>query len=121
MRISRVSIRTLDAADLPKATAFYHCTGDTLARVSPVISFFELKGTWLARCPMDKLAEDIAPAIRVATKGFSGATLANNADSKDDGIAFMELAASLAVSKKRSSQGGQILALRLIPRHCGVG
>jgi len=95
MRIPRISILTLGVADVGRATAFYEAVLGTPPNTSYAgVTFIELPGTWLALYPLEDLARDIAPDVRVNRGGFSGITLAHNARRREAVQAIMERAAS---------------------------
>lgn len=83
--LPRMHMVTLGVTDLARSTAFYRrvfgidTTGDFDG-----VSFFCLPGVWLGLYPVDKLAEDIGPAVPRSRSGFAGVTLACNAASRDD-------------------------------------
>ncbi|MDQ3812396.1 MAG: VOC family protein [Armatimonadota bacterium] len=87
----RISLITLGVFDLARSTAFYRdglglpTTGDFEG-----VTFFKLKGTWLALYPREDLAAD----ARVSSEGsgFSGFTLAHNVQSKDEVDAVLQQA-----------------------------
>ena len=88
----RISMITLGVSDLARATAFYR---DGLGLPPhgdfPGITFFKLRGTWLALFPREELALD----AQVATggQGFSGITLAHNVGSRAEVDAVLSEAA----------------------------
>ncbi|MDY6844194.1 MAG: VOC family protein [Thermodesulfobacteriota bacterium] len=95
MKISRVSVITLGVADLRKATEFYEAVLGTPPNTSSEnITFIELPGVWISLYPIDKMAEDIFPEIKIGHNGFSGMTIAHNARSKDDAVAIIRRAES---------------------------
>ena len=95
MKIPRMTVITLGVTDLRKAKAFYKAVLGTPPNASDdAIVFIELPGTWLALYPLDKLAEDISPHVPAVRKGFSGVTLAHNAQSRDDVARIMRRAES---------------------------
>ena len=95
MKIPRLTLLTLGVADLDKATQFYKAVlGTPPNRSYEGVTFIELPGTWLALYPIEKLAEDIAPDIATAGRGFSGITLAHNARSREEVMAMVERARS---------------------------
>lgn len=92
MPIPRATIVTLGVQDLKKATEFYAQVFGV--RPNPVyekeIAFFELPGTWVALYPLEKLADDIAPALSTRRNGFNGITIAYNARSQEEVIAIFK-------------------------------
>jgi uncharacterized protein len=84
----KISMVTLGVSDLARSTAFYR---DGLGLPAygnfPGITFFELKGTWLALYPRKELALDAQVASE--GRGFSGITLAHNVGSKSEVDALM--------------------------------
>ena len=90
----KMSIVTLGVDDLVVSTKFYR-EGLGLpysSHSNEHISFFELKGTWLALFPLAQLAED---AKVDSKKGhFSGITLAHNVRAKEEVINILMLAQS---------------------------
>jgi predicted lactoylglutathione lyase len=93
MKISRMTILTLGVADLRKATMFYENVLDTPPNRSyNGVTFIELPGTWLALYPLEDLAKDIGLKFPTTNRGFSGVTLAHNAQSKNDVIAIIDRA-----------------------------
>lgn len=80
---SRISIITLGVEDLKKSTEFYKRLGFRLSKHSTEeIAFFELKGTWLALFPRDKLAEDAN--VNFGGNGYQSFTLAHNVKNRED-------------------------------------
>ncbi|MCP3942461.1 MAG: VOC family protein [Desulfobacteraceae bacterium] len=110
MKISKVTILTLGVADLSKATNFYRNVLGTPPNISSDgITFIELPGTWIALYPFEKLAEDISPEVPVTNCGFSGITLAHNADSKDEVVKIVrraELAGARIVKEPQDTFWG---------------
>jgi catechol 2,3-dioxygenase-like lactoylglutathione lyase family enzyme len=95
MKIPRVTVITLGVADLSKATEFYETVlGIPPNRSNDGITFIELPGAWIALFPLENLAKDISPEVPTTRSGFSGITLAHNANSKDDVIAIIGRAKS---------------------------
>ena len=100
---SRISIITLGVRDFDRALRFYRdgLGFATKAKEGEPIAFFQTSGTRLALYPLDRLAEDISPAVKPATPGsFGGITLAHNVRSKD------AVAQTLALAEKA---GGKIV------------
>jgi len=79
----RITIITLGVADLKRATEFYRDGLGLPLRPGNegAISFFTLKGVWLALYPRDELALDAG--VSADGGGFSGVTLAHNVDTRD--------------------------------------
>jgi predicted lactoylglutathione lyase len=78
---ARLSLVTLGAADLSRATAFYTAVGFEPSSASAEgVTFFRAVGSVLALYPWELLAED----ARVSPEGtgFRGVTLAMNCDSE---------------------------------------
>jgi predicted lactoylglutathione lyase len=93
MRIPRLTVVTLGVADLSKATEFYKSVLKTPPNTSTEgITFIELPGTWISLFPIENLAKDISPELSSSRSGFSGITLAHNAQSKEDVVAIMKRA-----------------------------
>lgn len=91
----RISIITLGVKDFDRSLRFYRdgLGFSTKAREGDPIAFFQTSGTRLALYPLDRLAEDISPAVKPATPGsFGGITLAHNARSKEDVSQILALA-----------------------------
>jgi len=97
----RISIITLGVADLDRSVRFYRdgLGFPTNAGAGATIAFFRTGGTRLALYPRDRLAEDIAPAIKAAG-GFGGITLAHNVRTR------AEVAEVLALAERA---GGRIV------------
>jgi uncharacterized protein len=95
MKIPRITVLTLGVSDLNKATKFYEAILGTPPNTSyDGVTFIELPGTWISLYPLEKLAEDISCEVPVIRSGFSGVTLAHNADSKDDVVNIIRRAES---------------------------
>jgi len=93
MKIPIITMISLGANDLPKATEFYKQVLTTPPNTSSdAITFIELPGAWLTLYPLDKLAEDISPEVPSTRNAFSGITLSHNARSKDEVVAIMNRA-----------------------------
>ncbi|MGD9949125.1 MAG: VOC family protein [Desulfobulbus sp.] len=91
----RITMISLGANDLLKATEFYRQVLSTIPNTSSdAITFIELPGSWLSLYPLSKLAEDISPDVPRHRSGFSGVTLAHNARNKEEVIAIMDRAKS---------------------------
>jgi len=105
MKIPRLTVLTLGVADLNKATKFYEAVLGTPPNSSyEGVTFIELPGTWLALYPLENLAKDISPEVPVTGSGFSGITLAHNAQSKNDVIAIVERARSVGARVVKEPQ-----------------
>ena len=89
---ARLSIVTLGVRDLASSTAFYaRVFGGPPGFQSEAITFFKLRGTWLALYPIAKLAEDIGVTVTPPPPGqFSGVTFAHNARSKEHVRAILD-------------------------------
>jgi uncharacterized protein len=73
----RISLITLGAADLERATRFYEaCLCLPRIKTPPSVTFFELGKTWLALWPRENLAADAG--VSSQGSGFSGFALAHN-------------------------------------------
>ena len=66
------------------------------------IVFFQLKGTWLALYPREKLAEDATLARE--GHGFSGVTLAHNVRTREEVDAVLEEAEAAGATIVKPSQ-----------------
>jgi uncharacterized protein len=79
----RISIITLGVSDLTLSSAFYR-DGLGLPAIESFegVTFFNLKGTWLALYPREALAADAQ--VPSQGSGFSGFTLAHNVKSKEE-------------------------------------
>ena len=88
----RISLITLGVGDLARSTAFYReglglpTTDDT-----PGVTFFKLRGTWLALFPRADLAADADVAAE--GHGFHGFSLAHNVGSREEVDAVLRQAA----------------------------
>jgi catechol 2,3-dioxygenase-like lactoylglutathione lyase family enzyme len=89
----RISIVTLGVRDMPLSFRFYRdgLGFSTKGKDSDPIAFFATTGTRLAIFPIEKLAEDIGPAIQLGS-GFSGITLAHNVRNKEEVSEVLKLA-----------------------------
>ena len=95
MKISRVTVITLDVSDLNRSTKFYESVLGTSPNTSyEGVTFIELPGAWISLYPLDNLAKDISPDVPKNQNGFSGITLAYNARNKEDVISIIERARS---------------------------
>ncbi|MDR3401884.1 MAG: VOC family protein [Chthoniobacter sp.] len=82
----RISIITLGVTDFVRSLRFYRdgLGWPTRAAETADIAFFNTAGTRFAIYPLDKLAEDISPALPPTRSGFSGITLAHNVRTRED-------------------------------------
>ena len=80
----RISIITLGVQDLTKSFAFYKegLGLPSKAGIEGDIAFFQLKGTWLALFPRDKLAKD--GNVPNDGEGFPGFSLAHIVNTRED-------------------------------------
>ena len=105
MKIERLTQLTLGVGNLDKAKKFYEAVLNIPPNTSyDGVVFFELPGTWISLYPLKKLANDIAPEVPTHRDGFSGITLAHNADSKDEVIAIIERARSAGANVVKEPQ-----------------
>ena len=83
---ARISIITLGVKDFDRALRFYRdgLGFDTKAKDGDPVAFFQTAGTRLAIYPLDRLAEDISPNIRLSKGGFGGITLAHNVRTQEE-------------------------------------
>ena len=83
---ARISIITLGVKDFDRALRFYRdgLGFDTKAKDGDPVAFFQTAGTRLAIYPLDRLAEDISPNIRLSKAGFGGITLAHNVRTQEE-------------------------------------
>jgi predicted lactoylglutathione lyase len=90
----RISIITLGVADLQHSYNFYHngLGFPSTSKLESGIIFFQTGGVCLALYPLEKLAEDLAPALIEDRNGFSGITLAHNTKTQQEVDAILELA-----------------------------
>jgi catechol 2,3-dioxygenase-like lactoylglutathione lyase family enzyme len=100
----RITIITLGVKDFARAFRFYRdgLGFATHAKESDPIAFFQTAGSRLALYPLDKLAEDISPELKISVGGFNGITLAHNVRTKE------EVAQVLTLAEKA---GGKIVKL----------
>ena len=103
-----ISIVTLGVEDLDEATTFYR-DGLGLPEYDwdGPITFFDLEGAWLALFARDALADDAT--VPVAGSGFSGVTLAHNAEAEadvDDVLAEAESAGAEIVKPAAETDWG---------------
>lgn len=105
MKITRLTQLTLGVGNLDKAMQFYEAVFDTPPNTSyDGVVFFELPGTWVSLYPLEKLANDISSEVPTHRDGFSGITLAHNADSKDEVVAIIERAKSAGANVVKEPQ-----------------
>ena len=105
MKNTRLTQLTLGVGHLDKAKKFYEAVLNMPPNTScDGVVFFELPGTWISLYPIEKLANDIAPEVPTHRDGFSGITLAHNADSKDEVIAVIERARSAGANVVKEPQ-----------------
>ncbi|WP_100371922.1 VOC family protein [Bacillus sp. FJAT-45037] len=82
--MNRINLLTLGVKNIDQSLIFYRDGlgfETTVSENSPVIVFFNNKGTKLALYPLDELAKDINEEEPPARSGFPGITLAYNAQS----------------------------------------
>lgn len=98
----RISVITLGVTDLPRAIRFYRdgLGFPTKAKDDASIAFFQTTGTRFALYPLDKLAEDISPAMPHTRGAFSGVTLSHNVRAKEQVVQVLAQA---------EAAGGKIL------------
>jgi catechol 2,3-dioxygenase-like lactoylglutathione lyase family enzyme len=98
----RISVITLGVRDLPRAIRFYRdgLKFPTSAADDASIAFFMTTGTRFALYPLDKLAEDVAPGLKLSPGGFGGVTLGHIVRRRED------VAATLAFAE---AAGGRIV------------
>ncbi len=95
MNIPRITVITLGVSNLNESTKFYKSVLGTPPNTSfDGVTFIELPGVWISLYPLENLAKDISPDISTNRCGFSGVTLAHNAQSREDVIAIIERARS---------------------------
>lgn len=89
----RISIITLGVANVDRSINFYRdgLGFRTTAKAGDPIAFFVTGGTRLAVYPLERLAEDIGPAIQ-PIRGFGGITLAHNVRQKTEVAEVLALA-----------------------------
>jgi catechol 2,3-dioxygenase-like lactoylglutathione lyase family enzyme len=82
----RISIITLGVTDFVRSLRFYRdgLGWPTRATDTADIAFFNTAGTRFALYPLDKLAEDVSPALPPTRSGFSGITLAHNVRTREE-------------------------------------
>jgi catechol 2,3-dioxygenase-like lactoylglutathione lyase family enzyme len=79
----RISLVTLGVSDLTRSTTFYRDRLGLPAKGDyEGVTFFDLKGTWLALYPREELAADAK--VEADGGGFKGFTLAHNVRSKEE-------------------------------------
>ncbi|WP_042224806.1 VOC family protein [Oceanobacillus manasiensis] len=84
--MNRINLITLGVQDIHKSLTFYREGLGFKTSVSdrnPEVVFFNNQGTKLALFPVEELAKDIGEELIGQKQGFSGITLAYNADSKE--------------------------------------
>jgi catechol 2,3-dioxygenase-like lactoylglutathione lyase family enzyme len=87
----RLSMVTLGVSDLDRATAFYRDgLGLPTSGDAPGVTFFALKGAWLALYPRENMAADAG--MSAEGQGFGGITLAHNVHSKEEVDAVLQQA-----------------------------
>jgi catechol 2,3-dioxygenase-like lactoylglutathione lyase family enzyme len=85
----RITLITLGVSDLERSYRFYKEVLNLPTEDSPEkgIIFFHLDGIKLSLYPIDKLAEDVWPELKVKEderRKFSGITLAHNLETRDE-------------------------------------
>ena len=90
----RISTITLGVKDMARAIRFYRdgLGFPTHAKDDAEIAVFLTPGTRLALYPLPALAADISPALRPASAGFGGITLAHNVRRKEQVAEVLKLA-----------------------------
>jgi predicted lactoylglutathione lyase len=85
-KMNHIHIITLGVKDVNRSLKFYRDLGfqTSVQEENPAIVFFQNGGTALALYPKDKLAEDISEANPPQGEGFSGITMAFNAQEQDE-------------------------------------
>lgn len=98
----RITLITLGVADLPRAVRFYRdgLGWPTQYDEGGPVAFISTQGTRLGLYPLEHLAADIGPGVKISTGGFGGITLAHNVRSK------AEVAEVLAMAER---VGGRII------------
>ena len=91
---ARISIITLGVKDLERSFRFYHegLGLPTQSKVENGILFFQTSGTRLALYPLDKLVEDVSPALTTEGARFPGITLAHNTRTRAEVDQVLKLA-----------------------------
>lgn len=102
----RISIITLGVNDLERAYRFYHqgLGFPTSGKPDDSIVFLQTGGVCLALYPLEKLAEDVTPALAPARGAFPGFTLAHNTRSKDEVTAVLALAEAAGGTVEKAAQ-----------------
>ena len=102
----RLSIITLGVSDMYRSYKFYHegLGFPTTGTPEDGIIFLQTKGVCLALYPIDKLAEDVSPALSSVKAGFSGFTIAHNAKRKSEVDEILELAKSVGAQIEKPPQ-----------------
>lgn len=82
----RISLITLGVEDLERSYRFYKDGLGFPTTWSPEkgVVFFKTRGTCLALYLLDKLAEDVNPALKVKKPDFAGISLAYNTRTKSE-------------------------------------
>jgi uncharacterized protein len=92
----RVSLITLDVADLERSYRFYKDGLGLPTTGTPAdgVVFFQTSGTTLALYPYDDLARDVGPGWNGPRSRFTGISLAHNVRERHEVDAVLELAAA---------------------------
>lgn len=99
----RISLITLGVSDLARSTAFYRDgLGLPTTGEGEGVTFFELRGTWLALYPRAELAADAG--VEVVGQGFAGITLAHNVRSKEAVDAVLQHAQAAGAELRKAGQ-----------------
>lgn len=82
----RISLITLGVKNLDTSYRFYKDGLGLPTTWNPEkgVIFFQMKGTCLALYPIEKLAEDVNPSLRLGKQKFSGIALAYNTRTKNE-------------------------------------
>jgi uncharacterized protein len=82
----RISIITLGVSDFVRSLRFYRDAlgWPTRATETSDIAFFNTIGARFAIYPLEKLAEDISPALAPTRSGFGGITFAHNVRTREE-------------------------------------
>lgn len=102
----RISIITLGVTDFVRSLHFYRdgLGWPTRANDAAEIAFFNTAGTRFAIYPLDKLAEDISPALPPTRTGFSGITLAHNVRTRKEVAQVLAYAESAGATIVKHAQ-----------------